>query len=207
MKTHWRLFMALAAAMLTSGCDPAGPEAPPPLPDWGEVDRLLGAETRKEHQEAVRLIMIADEDYPGTLLALAEMPRGALPALRNYTAVQILATLSTKSPDSAVRRGWRPSKRVLELLLSGLEDNRSLPLGGAAEWDMPVARFCEDALELMTGRPSTPRPINAMPHRADAARWRAWWEEGNPYLLFDSERWVWQVDSTAKRLGIPLQEP
>ena len=198
------LTLATILALLASGCDSEEPKA---LPDWGEVERLLASSARKDHAEAVRRIMLADEDYPGTLVALAQMPRGDLPALRNYTAAELLVTLSAKSPDAAVRKAWRPSKGTLELLLSGLEDNRDLPLGGAADWDMPVARFCEDALELLTGRPTTPRPINVLPSRADAARWRAWWEEGNAYLLFDSERWAWQVDETAKRLGTPLQEP
>ena len=204
MKPSWPLFLLLALAL--AGCDPGTPQ-PPPLPDWEGIERLLASSARKDHAEAVRRLMQADENAPGTLVALARMPRGTRPGLRHYAAAEILVTLSAKSPDADLRRAWRPSKPTLELLISGLEDGRGLPLGGAADWDMPTARFCEDALELLTGRPTTPRPINVLPSRADAARWRAWWEEGNAYLLFDPERWAWQVDETARRLGIPLQEP
>ncbi len=196
----------LPLVLILAACEPVKPSGPPPLPDWKEIERLLLSEVREDHAEAVRRILLADEDYPGTLVALAEMPRGALPGMRNYAAADVLITLSAQSPDAKVRKSWKPSKRTLELLLSGLEDNRGLPIGGAADWDLPVARFCEDALELLTGQPTLARPINALPSRTSAARWRAWWEDGNPYLCFDPDRWAWQVDETAKRLGIPLEE-
>ena len=193
--------------LILAGCAAPEPEAPPPPPDWKEIERLLQSLQRKDHAEAVKRLFEADADYPGTLVALSEMPRDVLPGMRNYAAANILITLSARSPDSAMRKAWHPSRRTLELLVSGLEDPRGLPIGGAADWDLPVARFCEDALELLTGRPSVPRPINALPSRTEAARWRLWWEEGNAYLCFDPERWAWEVDETAQRLAVPLPEP
>ncbi len=190
---------------LLGGCRDS--QHPPLEPDWAEVEHLLASDARKDRGEAVRILLLADEDRPGTLRRLAEMPEQALPALRHYTAAAILVTLLSQPGALEHHRHWTPSRRTLELLVAGLEDERSLPVGGGPYWDLPIGRFCQDALELLTGVSPPPRPINVLPAPAEVARWRTWWEEGHPYLCLDSDRGIWVVDDAARHLGIPLGEP
>jgi hypothetical protein len=171
------------------------------------VETWLASQTRKDRALAIREIMLANEDRPGLIASLAEMPEDASPGLRHYTAACLMVTLHCDLQAPERRKLWTPSKRTLDLLITGLDDERDLPVGGAADWDLPVSRFCLSALELLTGEESPPRPVNIKPSRALVARWRRWWVENRAYLCFDEERGVWTVDTTAKRLAIPLATP
>ncbi len=202
-----RSWALLLSGLVLAGCEQRPPEMPPPEPDWARVETWLASQKRQDRALAIREIMLANEDRPGLIARLAEMPEDASPGLRHYTAACLMVTLHGDLPASEQRRLWTPSKRTLDLLVTGLDDERDLPVGGAADWDLPVSRFCLSALELLTGEESPPRPVNIKPSRALVARWRRWWVENRAYLCFDEARGVWTVDETAKRLAIPLAAP
>lgn len=190
------LLLALAA------CDPPPPPAPP---DWPAVEGWLASPDRRERAKGIQAVLLANEDAPGTLMALAEIPEDATPGLRHYTAACLLITI--RGEAATARRQWIPGLRTLELLVAGLDDERDLPVGGAADWDLPVGRFCLSALESLTGEDAPPRPVNLMPSRPAVARWRKWWLENRDYLVYDPDRGIWTPDTTAKALQIRLGRP
>ena len=191
--------------LLGAACDPSPkPKELPREPDWAQVERLLASEVREDRGYAVGILLVADEDRPGTMGRLAEMPEDESPALRHYTAASLLITLRNQPGALPQHRAWKPTPKTLRLLVQGLEEGRPLPVGGAADWDLAIGRFCLDALELLTGKDSPPRPINMVPSKAAVAEWRKWWGENRRFLCYDAERGIWCVDETAKRLGIPL---
>ena len=199
-----RRLLPLLALLLGVSCEPAKPKDPPPEPDWARIERLLASEVRNDRGRGVEMLLDAEEGRPGTMAGLAEMPEDESPALRHYTAVSFLVTLRNQPGALPQHRAWRPTPGTLRLLLHGLEEDRALPVGGAADWDLAIGRFCPDALELLTGKDSPPRPINMLPSKAAVAEWKKWWGENRRYLCYDADRGVWGVDETAKRLGIPL---
>ena len=150
------------------------------------------------------MLLDTEEGRPGTLFRLAEMPEDDSPGLRHYTAASLLITLRNQPGALPEHRAWRPTPRTLRLLIQGLEEERPMPIGGASGWDPPIGRFCLDALELLTGRDSPPRPINMFPSKAAVAEWKAWWVDNRRFLCWDEERGTWVVDEAARRLGTPL---
>ncbi len=185
----------LLLALCAPGCRPPTSSGPP---DWAQVESLLAAAPLEERAKGIRLLFDVEEAFPGTLVQLAEMPDHALPGFRHYTAVVILME---------ARPAWHPAKRSLELLIGGLEDPRPLPVGGSAYWDLPIGRFCHDALQILTGEVFPPRPVNVMPSRAAVLQWRKWWAESQAYLCYEGGEGRWRVDPVARRLGIPVAEP
>lgn len=197
-----RYLLPVLAVLLCAACEKAAPskDKPPPAPDWAQVERLLASEVREDRGYGLQLMLVADEDDPGVMDRLAEMPEDASPALRHYSAANLLLTLRNQPGALPNHRAWTPTPKTLRLLIQGLEDERPLPLS----WDIPIGRFCQDALELLTGRDSPPRPINRLPTRKDTAEWMAWWEENRRFLCWDAERGILAVDPAAKGAQTPI---
>ena len=194
--------LAVLAALLCNSC--GGTSKPPPRPDWAAVEAGLASGSREERSRALDLLFRAEDSRPGTLSGLAALPEGDLPGLRHYTAAALLLTIRDAAPSRPGREAWEPTRGTLDLLVAGLDDDRPLPMEGAMDWDLPVARFCLSTLEGLTGARPVPRPVNRLPPRAAVAQWRRWLEENRDFLFFDAERGVWQADATARRLGVRL---
>lgn len=204
MKTPGRA-AAILAALAAAGC---GRSEPPGPPDWDRIEAWLGSEKREERTRGLMSLFRADQERPGTLAELARMPEAGLPGVRHYTAVSLLLSLRGTPRASREHRAWTPARGTLELLVAGLGDDRPLPIGGTAYWDLlPVATLCLTALETFTGTDPPPRPVNLLPPRGTVGEWRRWWESGHDHLVYDAERGIWHVDSSARRLGIRLATP
>lgn len=201
-----RRLLPVLAVLLCPACDRSTQDtrALPPEPDWARVERLLISEVRDDRSQGVEMLVGAEEGRPGTLFRLAEMPEDDSPGLRHYTSANLLITLRNQPGALPEHRAWHPTPRTLRLLIEGLEEERPMPIGGAAGWNPPVGRFCLDALELLTGRDSPPRPVNMFPSKGAVAEWKAWWGANRLYLCWDAERGIWSVDEAARRLGTPL---
>ena len=195
---------ALLLVLSLAGC--ASDPQPAREPDWAGIETDLASDSRKDRGQAIERMFQAENDRPGTFLRLACMPSVESPALRHYTAAFVLLRLRQEDPGPKSPL-WMLPRGVLELLVTGLDDERSLPVGGAADWDLPIARFCLTALETLTGSPSPPRPVNLIPSKAAIGKWRQWWEQNQRFLCFDAERGVWTADEAARRLNIPVGGP
>ena len=201
-----RRLLPFLVLLSSVACDPPKPARKelPPEPDWARVEELLASEVRNDRGYAVGMMLVADEDRPGTMARLAEMPEDESPCLRHYTAASLLITLHNQPGALPQHRAWKPTRKTLRLLIQGLEEDRPLPVGGAADWDLPIGRFCLDAIELLTGQDSPPRPINMVPSKGAVAKWKQWWAENRRFLCYDAERRIWEVDENAKRIGVTL---
>ena len=99
-RARTRPWALLLTAWALSACN-TQPASPPPEPDWAQVEAWLSSETRQDRAKGIRQLLIANEDRPGTLVKLAEMPEDASPGIRHYTAACLMVTLHGDSPSSS----------------------------------------------------------------------------------------------------------